>query len=104
MKVLSLALLSFAILFSGSSKNAQGRSSPADAKSSLFGFRDGAAESAIESRFLAVPDAKLAEEHLRTLTKEPHMAGTPEASWGTRSVPTATGLRYFCSMGGCGCR
>jgi N-acetylated-alpha-linked acidic dipeptidase len=78
MKVLSLALLSFAILFSGSSKNAQGRSSPADAKSSLFGFRDGAAESAIESRFLAVPDAKLAEEHLRTLTKEPHMAGTPE--------------------------
>ena len=78
MKVLSLALLSFAILFSGSSKNAQGRSSPVDAKSSLFGFRDGSAESAIEFRFLAVPDAKLAEEHLRTLTKEPHMAGTPE--------------------------
>jgi N-acetylated-alpha-linked acidic dipeptidase len=78
MKVLSVALLSFAILFSGTFKNAQGRSSPADAKSSLFGFRDGAAESALESRFLAVPDANLAEEHLRTLTKEPHMAGTPE--------------------------
>ncbi|HKH98038.1 MAG TPA: M28 family metallopeptidase [Candidatus Sulfotelmatobacter sp.] len=45
---------------------------------SLFGFRDATAESATEARFLAVPDAKLAEEHLRTLTKAPHMAGTPE--------------------------
>jgi N-acetylated-alpha-linked acidic dipeptidase len=45
---------------------------------SIFGFRDAAAENALESRFLAVPDAKLAEEHLRTLTKAPHMAGTAE--------------------------
>jgi len=45
---------------------------------SIFGFRDSAAESAIESRFLAVPDPKLAEEHLRILTKAPHMAGTIE--------------------------
>jgi N-acetylated-alpha-linked acidic dipeptidase len=44
----------------------------------IFGFRDAAAETALESRFLAVPDPKLAEEHLRTLTKAPHMAGTPE--------------------------
>ena len=28
--------------------------------------------------FLAVPDSKLAEEHLRILTKAPHMAGTIE--------------------------
>jgi N-acetylated-alpha-linked acidic dipeptidase len=44
----------------------------------LFGFRDSAVEIATESRFLPVPDPKLAEEHLRTLTQAPHMAGTPE--------------------------
>ncbi len=44
----------------------------------IFGFRDSAAESAIESRFLAVPNPKLAEEHLKILTQAPHMAGTPE--------------------------
>jgi N-acetylated-alpha-linked acidic dipeptidase len=44
----------------------------------IFGFRDSAMELATESRFLAVPDPKLAETHLRTLTQAPHMAGTPE--------------------------
>jgi N-acetylated-alpha-linked acidic dipeptidase len=44
----------------------------------LFGFRNSAEENAIESRFLVVPDPKLAEAHLRTLTQAPHMAGTPE--------------------------
>src|SRR5207244_13570089 len=32
----------------------------------------------LESRYLAVPDSKLAEEHLRTLTQAPHIAGSPE--------------------------
>jgi N-acetylated-alpha-linked acidic dipeptidase len=45
---------------------------------SIFGFRDSATENSIEARFLAVPDPKLAEDHLRVLTKVPHMAGTPE--------------------------
>jgi len=31
-----------------------------------------------EPRVLAVPDSRLAEEHLRILTKVPHMAGTVE--------------------------
>ncbi len=44
----------------------------------LFGFHNSASETALESRFLAVPDPKLAEEHLRILTQAPHMAGTPE--------------------------
>ena len=44
----------------------------------LFGFRNSAVEKALEDRFLAVPDPKLAEEHLRILTQAPHMAGTPE--------------------------
>jgi N-acetylated-alpha-linked acidic dipeptidase len=50
----------------------------ATATGPIFGFRDAAAENATEVRFLAVPDPKLAEEHLRVLTQAPHMAGTPE--------------------------
>src|SRR4029077_2482610 len=45
---------------------------------SLFGFREASAELKAESRFLAVPDPKLAEEHLRILTQAPHIAGSPE--------------------------
>jgi N-acetylated-alpha-linked acidic dipeptidase len=44
----------------------------------IFGFRDAAAETAQESKFLAVPDPKLAEQHLRILTQAPHVAGSPE--------------------------
>src|SRR5271169_4319254 len=44
----------------------------------ISGFRDVAAEFEIEKKFLAVPDAKLAEEHLRILTQAPHIAGSPE--------------------------
>jgi N-acetylated-alpha-linked acidic dipeptidase len=44
----------------------------------IFGFRDASAETATESRFLAVPDPKLAEQHLRILTQAPHVAGTAE--------------------------
>jgi N-acetylated-alpha-linked acidic dipeptidase len=72
------ALLSFILLSSlspgvrGSAAEASGITHP------IFGFQNSAAESAMEARFLAVPDAKLAEEHLRTLTKAPHMAGTAE--------------------------
>ena len=46
--------------------------------SALFGFRDATAELQAESRFLAVPDPKRAEEHLRILTQAPHIAGSPE--------------------------
>ncbi len=44
----------------------------------LFGFRNAAAELSTESRFLAVPDRKRAEEDLRILTQVPHIAGSPE--------------------------
>ena len=44
----------------------------------ITGFRDVAAEQEVEKKFLAVPDPKLAETHLRTLTQAPHMAGSPE--------------------------
>ncbi|MGA2538361.1 MAG: PA domain-containing protein, partial [Terracidiphilus sp.] len=45
---------------------------------SVFGYTDFSAEAKIEQQFLAVPDAKLAGEHLKTLTAEPHLASTPE--------------------------
>src|SRR5581483_7677468 len=57
-------------------------SSPTDKASpdvnTIFGFRNSTVESNIEKQFLAVPDAKLAEEHMRILTQAPHMAGTAE--------------------------
>jgi len=73
MKSLSPVFLILAFFFSSAVQAA----SP-DANQSIFGFRDSAAESLLESRFLGVPDPKLAEEHLRTLTQAPHLAGTPE--------------------------
>ncbi len=44
----------------------------------LVGFSHPEQELAIESRFIGVPDPKLAEEHLRILTRAPHIAGSPE--------------------------
>jgi N-acetylated-alpha-linked acidic dipeptidase len=44
----------------------------------LTGFRNPAVQIEVEKRFLAFPDPKLAEEHLRVLTAEPHIAGSPE--------------------------
>src|SRR6201997_2088807 len=79
MKLLSSFILSFALFLSGASSAAGGSASASSAAgSTIFGFRDSAGEQATESRFLAVPDPKLAEEHLRVLTKDPHMAGTIE--------------------------
>ncbi len=44
----------------------------------LFGYRDFAAQAKIDREFLAVPDAKLAGEELKTLTAVPHVAGSKE--------------------------
>jgi N-acetylated-alpha-linked acidic dipeptidase len=44
----------------------------------IDGFRDPAAQRALEKRFLAIPDPKLAEQHLKVLTQAPHIAGSPE--------------------------
>jgi len=79
MRLLSVAVLSSALLLSGSSLTAGGNASPSsNSTPAIFGFRDAAAESDTEARFVAVPDPKLAEEHLRILTQAPHMAGTIE--------------------------
>jgi N-acetylated-alpha-linked acidic dipeptidase len=44
----------------------------------IFGYADFTAQSRIEEKFLAVPNAKLAGRHLKILTAEPHLAATPE--------------------------
>lgn len=77
MKLLSLALVSFALLIPASSPKAHDNA-PSPSNDAIFGFRDSSSESATEKAFLAAPDPKLAEEHLRILTQAPHMAGTPE--------------------------
>ncbi len=78
MRLFSLLLLSSLVLLCFLSPGVS-RTAPASASAlPIFGFRDAVAENATEARFLAVPDPKLAEEHLRTLTQAPHMAGTPE--------------------------
>ncbi|HEX4032032.1 MAG TPA: M28 family metallopeptidase [Terracidiphilus sp.] len=43
----------------------------------VFGYTSFEAQSKIEEQFLAVPNAKLAGEDLKTLTLAPHMAATP---------------------------
>src|SRR5579864_6695007 len=53
------------------------QSSPS-ASGGLSGFVRPDEEASVESQFLAVPDPKLAKEHLRILTQAPHVAGTPE--------------------------
>jgi len=78
MKLFPAAVLSLLILLWTLSTSVIDAPRSESVRQPIFGFRDSAAENAAESRFLAVPDPKLAEEHLRTLTKAPHMAGTPE--------------------------
>lgn len=86
MKVLGAALFFF-VLISASllafnldkSSDASADSGPAKPESWVIsGFRDVAHEQEIEKKFMAIPDPKLAEEHLRILTKAPHVAGSPE--------------------------
>jgi N-acetylated-alpha-linked acidic dipeptidase len=76
----TLRFLVFAILLLAAAITDGEKSSAASRGSSatIFGFRNVAEESALESRFLAVPDPKLAEQHLRILTQAPHIAGSPE--------------------------
>ncbi|MGA3000018.1 hypothetical protein, partial [Bradyrhizobium sp.] len=87
MKLLAASLLFFVLLGStlravnAADEKNKDNNADNDAKAEswvISGFRDVAAELEIEKRFLAVPDAKLAEEHLRILTQAPHLAGSPE--------------------------
>ncbi len=44
----------------------------------VLGFTDFAAQQKLDDAFLAVPDARLAGQHLKVLTAEPHWASSPE--------------------------
>jgi len=77
-KILLATLLSCALFLSAAPETSGNPPTSSNSTTNIFGFRDAAAESAVEARFLAIPDARLAEEHLRTLTPAPHMAGTVE--------------------------
>jgi N-acetylated-alpha-linked acidic dipeptidase len=60
-------LLSLAFIASGQSPAPQ-----------VFGYRDFTQQAKWDETFLAVPDAALAGEHLKTLTSAPHWASSPE--------------------------
>jgi N-acetylated-alpha-linked acidic dipeptidase len=47
-------------------------------QSKVFGFRDFKEQYQIDQKFLAVPDPKRAEQHLKILTALPHIAGSVE--------------------------
>src|SRR2546426_11502749 len=86
----TFALVAGVSLFFTSIGGTSQSASPSSANP-LFGFRNSAEENAIEARFLAVPDPKLAEAHLRTLTQAPHMAGTP----GSKGTPQHGGAKIL---------
>ena len=48
------------------------------APTQVFGFRDFSAQAKIDAQFQAVPDAVLAGQHLKELTKAPHWASSKE--------------------------
>lgn len=79
MKIASLFTLILAVIFATSTNQsaAKSASTTAGISTSIFGFYDAGTEASTEARFLAVPDPKLAREHLRILTQVPHLAGSP---------------------------
>src|SRR5215469_3374705 len=74
MKSLTPAMLVVCFFFSTAGQAA----SPDTKVPGIFGFRSAIDEFSAEARFLSVPDPRLAEQHLRTLTQAPHLAGSPE--------------------------
>jgi N-acetylated-alpha-linked acidic dipeptidase len=73
---LFLGLLAATIQTEGGEGKSQDSSQSSPSR--IFGFRDASTEVDLEHRFMAVPDPRLAEEHLRILTQAPHIAGSPE--------------------------
>jgi N-acetylated-alpha-linked acidic dipeptidase len=68
----------FLIVGAGEERDHAQAAQPKASPPPITGFHDAAQEEKWEKLFLAVPDPKQAEEHLRILTTAPHMAGTPE--------------------------
>ena len=63
----------------GAPSNTQPQSTQSEAPpSQIFGFRDFSKQYQIDQQFLAVPSPGRAEQHLKILTAQPHVAGSPE--------------------------
>ena len=77
MQRVTAVLLGMLIFLPAAGQN-QPAQTPATPATAITGFRDAATETQLEKSFIAVPDAKLAGDHLRALTSAPHMTGTPE--------------------------
>jgi len=77
----SLILTSFAQQNAQSAQPTQTPSTAAPAQgvpTEMFGFRDFAKQYQIDQEFLKVPSPARAEQHLKILTAQPHVAGSPE--------------------------
>ena len=70
-------LFSSALIFPFAAANAQAPATPA-APARVFGYGDFSQQAKWDAAFMAIPDAKLAGEHLKILTAEPHWASSPE--------------------------
>jgi N-acetylated-alpha-linked acidic dipeptidase len=68
-----VAVLSFLVISALAQQN-----TGTSTNTQVFGFRDFTAQHQWDQKFIAVPDPALAEQHLRILTAEPHVAGSPE--------------------------
>ncbi|HLJ25088.1 MAG TPA: M28 family metallopeptidase [Candidatus Angelobacter sp.] len=73
---MKFAKLSLALSFFALTTFAQNTGSSQAAP--VFGFHDFSQQHQWDQKFIAVPDPGRAEEHLRILTAEPHVAGSPE--------------------------
>jgi len=74
----SIGLISVLFIGGMAQQAAQHGSSSAPQTESVFGFRDFSQQRQWDQKFIIVPSPVRAEEHLRILTAEPHVAGSPE--------------------------
>ncbi|HKV93037.1 MAG TPA: M28 family metallopeptidase [Candidatus Angelobacter sp.] len=79
--ILSVILTSFAQQNTQRPQAAQTPSASAPAQgvpTEMFGFRDFSKQYQVDQEFLKVPSPARAEQHLKILTAQPHVAGSPE--------------------------
>lgn len=76
-RVTAIAVAAVLLLSSTSARQASTQAQES-ARPAMLGFLDPAHQAETDRRFLAVPDPKQAEEHLRVLASAPHVAGSPE--------------------------
>jgi N-acetylated-alpha-linked acidic dipeptidase len=75
---LKLACLLFLTVLPASTQPVSITDGKQAANPAVFGYRDFTQQAKWDAAFLAVPDAALAGQHLKTLTSAPHWASSPE--------------------------